>query len=469
VDHVLEHAEDMAEPETQEKLQVPLHPSTSSYAIEAFRKRYGDKTFSTPPKVADSTARKQETETPKVVNDFADIDSLLNTVERQDDQHASSSSQAGLVVASGTPISCDFLKVKLKQEMDLHASGYGTIAELDGADAVAIVEEACPDIGRFEVSKVLRFGDSIPADENDTLLAYFGRKYAPSPWRLIACSGGWINFIFGRELPMGPMCGNERKAVRAAPAIVTDFLMPRWLREQIDKAAEGLPSLSATEVQLTSQLSSDDVRRYAQTYLPRSCAEAFVTLDWVLGEELIDSEMSVLDLGCGSGGASLGCLLAIHKHAASKCSVQIDGVDANIHSLAFAEDLIKKSKKVFLDDRVRFNPHEVDFSNGIGTDRKYDIVIASKSIGELALRNGENAYAETVRLCAEKLAEDGIMLVVEIPKHEASLREALNRLKGIGIDGWCQCMHITVDGGKDNEDFVCACATRKANAETKEK
>ena len=54
------------------------------------------------------------------------------------------------------------------------------------------------------------------------------------------------------------------------------------------------------------------------------------------------------------------------------------------------------------------------------------------------------------------------MLVVDIPKHETSLQEAIANLKDTGFDGWCQKMNVAIDCGKDNEDFICACVTRKA-------
>ena len=464
VDRVLETADDHVDV-VQE---VPPHetsvPATPFNAIEMFKKRYGNNPAEPPKKIVtrakDNTMCAAKTET---VNDFADIDRLLLATDaKTTEDKPEPQNEAGLVVASKKPFRCGFLKLTLVQEMESVASGYGSVVELDGEDAVAVVKKSCPSIGRFEVSKVLRFGDGIPVESKDAVLEYFDHKYAPSPqWNRIVYFAGGLNFIFGKQLPTDVIADATQKPPSAEREINNDFILPRWLRRHIDKTAEGLPPLSIKEVQQTVNLTRDDVQRYASTYLPRSCAEAFVILDWVLGDEKIKSDISVLDVGCGSGGASIGSLLAIHKHSVGNCSVRIDGVDVNDHSLSFAEQIFNVAQNESRGDTIRFNRFKGDISQGFSTGEKYDVVIASKSIGELALLNGVNVYAKTVRLCAGKVTDEGVLLVVDIPKHEIALQEAVADLKKTGFNGWCRRMTIALDGGKDNEDFVCACVTRK--------
>ena len=440
-------------------------PTTSFSAIEKFKKRYGSNPAGPPKKITTKTKDKRKEIKTDTVNDFAYIDKLLSITKTEQDVigQAALQGKAGLIVASEKPFGCGFLKLTLVQEMEFVASGYGSVVELEGDAAVVAVEESCPDIGRFEVSKVLRFGDGIPSEKKDSVLDYFSNKYAPSPqWKRIVFYAGGINFVFGRKLAEDTASDAEKKAMQIDRTINTDFILPRWLRGHVDKIAEGLSPLSAKDVQKTANLTHDDVQRYARTYLPRSCAETFVILDWVLGEEKIKSDISVLDVGCGSGGATLGCLLALHKHSPGSCSIKIHGVDINNHSLSFAEQIIRIGQKEFSGDTIGFSQIKEDISNGIDTNGKHDIVIASKSIGELALLKGTSTYAKFVQLCADKISDEGVLLVLDIPKHETSLQEAIANLKDTGFDGWCQKMNVAIDCGKDNEDFICACVTRKA-------
>ena len=447
--------------------QVVTPPTTSFSAIEKFKKRYGSNPAEPPKKMTKTNAKKNETQN-DTVNDFADIDKLLLSVAKiEQDVVGQSEPQgnAGLIVASEKPFRCGSLKVNLVQGMESVVNDYGSVVELDGEDAIAAVEKSCPDIGRFEVSKVLRFGDGVPAEKKDAVLAYFAQMYdlipPPLQWNRIAYFAGGINFVFGKKLANNTAVDPAQKAIQVDHAINTDFILPRWLRGHIEKIAEGLPPLSAKEVQRTVNLTRDDVQRYARTYLPRSCAEMFVILDWVLGGEKVKSDISVLDVGCGSGGAALGCLLAIHKHSTGTCSIKIHGVDVNDHSLSFAEQVFRASQNEIRDDKIVFEPIKEDISNGITTTRRYDVVIASKSIGELALLNDANVYAKIVRQCADKTTEEGVLLVVDIPKHESLLQGAVVGLKNTGFDGWCRRMSIAIDGGKDEEDYVCACVTRR--------
>ena len=179
--------------------QVVTPPTTSFSAIEKFKKRYGCNPAEPPKKITTKTNDKRNEIKTDTVNDFADIDKLLSVTNTEQDVVGQSAPQgkAGLIVASEKPFGCGFLKLTLVQEIEFVASGYGSVVELEGDAAVAAVEESCPDIGRFEVSKVLRFGDGIPSEKKDSVLDYFSNKYAPSPqWKRIVYYAGGDKFCF---------------------------------------------------------------------------------------------------------------------------------------------------------------------------------------------------------------------------------------------------------------------------------
>ena len=466
VDHVLEEmAVESSVPD--QNWESPISTNSSS-VVEHFNKRYGGQKKTVAPKVKKVNVCLPE-HSDSVVNDFADIDRLLAKAESVEITLESNTRQDNVVVA-GSPKSYGFLKMALSGEMAVVASDYGSVRELDGEAAVTAVLESSPDIGPFEVSKVLRFGSSIPAEKKEEILEYFEQKYSTSrQWYRVAYCNGNVDFIFGqqkKEASKKPLPSVDSPYERP---ISDSFLVPRWIKALIEKNAEGLSLLSADEVQITTGLSADDVLRYAKTYFPRSCAESFVITDWMLGNETIPHGVSVLDVGCGSGGALLGCLLALHKHGTDdKHEIRMLGLDVNDNSLSFADDLFKKAKPLFPGRTLTFLSQHGDITSGIDAKCKFDIIIASKSIGEVALAKGDSAYAETVFNLSTLLSVDGMLLMIDLPKHRNALEATCDRIKGCGFDGWTKELSISLQGVEDSEDFICACFTHRTIGAQKE-
>lgn len=446
-------------------IQLPHMVTTDiqpSKAIVTFRKRYGDKVSSIDrhPSISVKTPN-DFTQPNSVVKDFRDIDTLLSGKPCTGDGVAHDAEQTVIALDRQLGIG-GFLKVALKAEI-VHVAGVSklVVSELHGADAVAEVKRACPDIGQFEVHGVLRFGDLIPETVKGELLERLSRGYAYyAKWNRIVYSNGGVDFIFGRD--------EERQKPSQVPKTVAPpqyegtmhagFASPRWLQLSIASQAEGLAPLSAKDVQRTVLLSGDDVKRYARTYMLRSCAEAFVVMDWALGSEQISKGISILDVGCGSGGTSLGCLYALRKHGAENLSIRIDGIDLNDESMRYAADILKRYNEEY-GCSSEFNPIKADFSVSLVGNIGYDVVVASKSIGELTLAGGSDPYVKVVRECAGRLNHGGVLVVIDVPKHEASVKRAFDDLKNLGLDGWCKRQSISIDGGKDHEEFVCAYMT----------
>lgn len=471
VNDVLEH--ESPEPLTELPLVNDDSGKNNGDRIKTFLDRYGSRAIS-PPIVKNSKKEAIHDSPLEESNDFQEIE--LIRVEKRTD--VASENEGCDIIASEKSFKCGFLKVTLSGEMMSVAQWHGSITELDGNEAVTAVKMSCPDIGAFEVSKVLRFGDGISADKKEKILAYFSQKYASSPqWNRIVYFNGGINFIFGkprtsahsdssRAIPPG----NTFPAIEIDCPISTDFFQPRWIRDFIDKSVEGLTLWSSMDSQPASELSHDDVRRYAKAYFSRSCAELFVVLDWVLGKERIESDFSVLDIGCGSGGATLGCLLAIHKHNGYAASseknaptIHVDGVDVNGNAISFAQDIVELAQRELQGEEIKFTGFKTDFTNCDFSGRKYDIVIASKIIGEMVSLRETNAYLKFLELCVSRVSPRGVLLVIDRPQYECALQEALSRLKESGRNGWCKTMRITLDGGRDYEDFVCACLAAQTN------
>lgn len=454
------------EPEVDSEVQ-PGEPRIATIAepvetaLDAFMKRYGKGSTAKPPKMAKPVARVSGTAT-HVINDFAEIESLFSASETS--PVVSSSEDRNVVAAA--PSDCAFLKMTLQGEMESLAPEYGQLSEFSGPAAVDLVLRDFPQLSNFGVSKVLRFGDSVSDADGERLLLYFEEKYGASPqWMGLTYVRGGVEFVFGKSIVApAPSEEDRQKEVPYERPIGTRFLMARWTRELIEREVEGLPLLSAQEVQQTTELSADDVRRYAKTYFPRSCAEAFVVVDWLMGFGTTPSKVTVLDVGCGCGGASLGCLLALHKHGAGdKSEIAITGVDVNNHALGFAKNLFDNARPQFREHKLSFETKNGDMRTLLSEGPLYDVVIASKSIGELALTQGADVYMQSVRSCAGRVDAHGMLILIDLPKHRASMEKAVDALTDAGFEGWFKSLSIALDGTSDGEEYVCACLSRGAS------
>lgn len=356
-----------------------------------------------------------------------------------------------------------FVKVTLKQEMGDIAKGYlddRDPCELKGNDAKELVERICPDIGSFEVSVVLRFGEMFPEESAGKIKKYFEQKFARwKEWHSIEYNQGYVYFIFGQAKSQGEIPIVQRPQ-QLEKTVNTRFLLPTWLKTTIDKKTEGLELLSALEVQTTDKLSSEDVRRYVKTYLPRSCAEAFVVFDNHLRDTTVDTTISLLDVGCGSGGASLGCLLALHKHKGQTgCRVAMNMADVNDEAMDVAENLFQQGGDHFegmvIEKARRYTQTEKALF------QSYDVIVASKSIGEMELKGGPGTFEKEMRKCAQRMKPDGVLIVIDIPKHKSALVQAVEKLRYEGFEGVVGESLIDIDNGNDQEHFVYVSLKRK--------
>ena len=435
--------------------------SSDGMALASFMRRYGNATAIKPPKVVKKVVKSADPVT-NAVNDFSEIDALFNT-EATSAASVRNDSADRNVLSADRPIERGYLKMTLKEEMESAIPGYGVMTEVEGAEAVDIVVRDFPQLSNFEVSKVFRFGDSISETDGERMVQYFSEKYSPTPpWSKLTYAQDGIDFVFGRAIDVSPLMEQGvHDDVPYERPIGTRFLMARWVNGLVEKEAEGLPPLSALEVQHTGNLSEDDIRRYAKTYFPRSCAEAFVVSDWLMGNDKTPHQVSILDVGCGCGGASLGCLLALHKHSVDgRSEVDITGVDVNAHALEFAKNLFEIARLQFKGHKLNFLATHGDMRDVLPRQSLYNVVVASKSIGEVALVHGPDAYVQVVRMCSERVMDRGVLILIDLPKHRSSMETSVDALAKEGFEGWLKTLSIALAGTSDNEEYICACLTK---------
>lgn len=189
-----------------------------------------------------------------------------------------------------------------------------------------------------------------------------------------------------------------------------------------------------------------DAYWYLGNYFPRSFVESFCIYDYIFsfGLDAIrgnKSELTICDVGVGSGGATYGLIWALRKRLFGDDTfkkIRVVGIDGNQNALNIFVDL----KTVIESEWPIEFEYEIDRTNFtaasiIPVDKvagKVDFVISSKCLQELA-HTREDVEALYGRYFAEAqsvLSDDGLISVLEIdnPNRGAALENALHSLDG---------------------------------------
>ena len=152
--------------------------------------------------------------------------------------------------------------------------------------------------------------------------------------------------------------------------------------------AEYAPDFQRFEYNLN--LSHEDNLKYLGTYFPRSYAETFCIFDNVFTNELIKSkyalktEVSILSVGCGTGGDIMGLLTIINKHFTSIKRINVVAVDGNEDALKILSQIIEQANRQFHKE-VALSTRQVVFDriNAIDINSSFDFIITSKLINEI--------------------------------------------------------------------------------------
>lgn len=204
----------------------------------------------------------------------------------------------------------------------------------------------------------------------------------------------------------------------------TQTRLPSWIDNFIfrDLNAEYAPDFQKFEYNLN--LTSEDNQRYLGTYFPRSYAETFCIFDNIFCNEAIKSkfleltDVSILSVGCGTGGDILGLLTAINKHFVSVKKINIVAVDGNENALSLLSQMIPQAKQQFRKD-VLFSTKHIVFNEITTADinNSFDIIITSKMINEI-INKGEgrldNSYYDFAQCYSSMLNEYGIMMILDV-------------------------------------------------------
>ncbi len=186
--------------------------------------------------------------------------------------------------------------------------------------------------------------------------------------------------------------------------------------------AEYAPDFQRFEYNLN--LSHEDNLKYLGTYFPRSYAETFCIFDNVFTNDLIKSkyalktEVSILSVGCGTGGDIMGLLTIINKHFASIKRISVVAVDGNEDALKILSQIIEQANQQFHKEVALFTRQVVfDRINAIDINSSFDFIITSKLINEIINKGKgcmDNSYYDFAQAFSPMLKEEGFMLLLDV-------------------------------------------------------
>lgn len=213
-------------------------------------------------------------------------------------------------------------------------------------------------------------------------------------------------------------------SVQSKVKLKTTTRLPSWLDNFIFNTlhAEYAPDYQKFDYNLNLQ--HEDNLKYLGTYFPRSYAETFCIFDNIFSNEIVKSkyttvkEVSILSVGCGTGGDIIGLLTIINKHFASIKKVEVVVVDGNNDALNILSQIIQQLKHQFHKE-VILSTKQVVFEEikTIETVSSFDFIITSKMINEIIKRgNGRfnNSYYDFAKAYSPLLKENGFMMILDV-------------------------------------------------------
>jgi hypothetical protein len=202
--------------------------------------------------------------------------------------------------------------------------------------------------------------------------------------------------------------------------IASTVCLPNWYIEAIASIEGAEYQTDRLGVRQTLQ-ASDEVRRlYLGTYAPRSFAETVATADYLFATypdrvEGLGSEVSIYDIGSGSGAATMGLIWSLKKLRLNQIQrIVIHAVDGNEWSLKLFEELLPRLRDKWRSVDIVLRTTLVSSVDEIVS--KYcmqaDFVISSKFLQEL---KSEELVRRVVETANNALKANGIALWIANP------------------------------------------------------
>lgn len=248
--------------------------------------------------------------------------------------------------------------------------------------------------------------------------------------------------------------------------MIQQMQLPAWLDNLIFRELE-----AKYQPQYSNLTNIDDnhekALNYLGTYFPRSYAESYCIFTTYFQQHKAlfadREELAIFDFGCGTGGEIIGLLTVLNEQFPKLRLVKIIAMDGNIHALRLFEKVTES-----ITENVRFvienKPSNIvidDFydlkilENVLNS--KFDIIISFKAICEFVTKDQfeqQNAYEHIAKSLLPKLADDGLMLLVDVTTYNETSQQWLPNMMDQGLkaagcnivaknDGYNQAINIS--------------------------
>ncbi len=208
----------------------------------------------------------------------------------------------------------------------------------------------------------------------------------------------------------------------------TDTRLPRWLDRLIFDELSGKYAPDFNRYASNIQYNKSEAEIYLGTYFPRSFGESFcIVNDLIKNHLFVESlsskqEITILDIGSGTGGNLIGALQAFKTNLKRKVNFKIVVIDGNAMSLEYLEKIINtfmvESSFLIEFEAVQKDIKTISEINEVFENisvKQFDWILSSKMICELiAEKQIENAYQELLEISMPKLSDKGLMLLLDV-------------------------------------------------------
>lgn len=284
--------------------------------------------------------------------------------------------------------------------------------------------ELIPGGNMIEVNFTIEISD---IDEYRTRLNKFINKYIRVQINRGSSILYWFEdeFIYGTHEEL-----NINDSFLNANRLKSETRLPWWLDKYIFNSLHAVYSPDHQRFGYNLDNDSEEQLIYLGTYFPRSYGESFCIAEGIIKNGYYSSvleskhQINILDIGCGTGGSTLGLLGALTKKLPDRIPINIYVVDGNEEALKIFEKIINRinyqsSRKI---NTQIFNTkfkRIYDITELVDSfdESRFDYIISFKTICELILKGGveaRNSFYDFNQLFSKFLTPEGLLITLDV-------------------------------------------------------